>query len=606
MLKRAYSSEDSEPAVTLIEPGRMTKVAGMLPMVEEFTARLKPNPKFMYTLVNAMGYSEYFGPNSNRDYYGYNPHLDFNGLLHAPESCGNHGDYAGWQTDPVVQQRVAKNWPFGYPSYYGATVYAHHKNSDPSSLGFGDVVFAAPNEAMKRIELVMRVDTDLAAQRGHTAILDRVHRGDRVDVSMGCKVPFDLCSICTDWETVKKAKKAYDPKRHSSPGVAILAYHRTVKPIRGLAVTKADYCSHMTDTPGAVLDDGQKVFVYNDYPRFFDISFVWVGADRTARVMWFMGAHGSRTGSKRQPTSIDDLVTKGASMEKVAKDEAKVVGTGRLLTRDDLRRFAEKKSEMDKEIPGGLARKIEVCSNSEMDMPFGALASFSKKNGMKTLLSTLAGLGIVLKPQEFHSLVGTEHPLQAKVSSMAAERSMTFKTSLPGYDDRYAVDSGEFSLKLAQELLTYVADRSSYAPHLHYRLGTLEKRASAPVSQLIDAIFVHDVAALYNGYRASLVKEASSIMPMYFDVVPPSPEDVSKTSSLAGLLLSSPTVVHWFSAHLEKVADAEEELGVAVKYVMNNSPDYRKLSALGGEVCISMDRTSNFISALKTVVRSTL
>lgn len=603
MLKRAFSSTEGEPAVHLLHPGRMVKVAGMLPQVEEFTSRLRPDAKFMYTLVNAMGYSEYFGPNSNRDYYGYNPHLDFNGLLHAPEDCQSHGDFTNWQTDPVVQARVAKSWPFGYPSYYGATVYAHHKNHDPATLGFGDVVFVARNDAMKRIELVMRVDVGLAAQRGHSAILDRINRGDRVDVSMGCKVPFDLCSICTDWEAVKRAWKAYDRRLHQSPGVAILAFHRTQQPIRGLAVTKADYCEHMTQTPGVILDDGRKVFVYNDFPRFFDISFVWVGADRTARVMWFLGAGGSQPGMKRRPSSIGELVKGASDMTKVA--EASKAGPGRLLTRDALRSMS-KQSEMEKEIPGGLARKIELCANSEMDMPFGALAPISKKHGAKTLLSTLAGMGIVLKPQEFHEAIGAAHPLQAKVAEMAAQHHMTFKTSLPGYDERYAVDPNSFSPKLAAELMEYLAPRSSFAPYLHYRLGTLEKRASRQVPQLLDAVFVHDVAALYNGYRASLLKEAAALMPRYFELVPPAPEDLAKTASLDGLLLSSPTVVHWVSAHLEKVADAEQELGVAVKYVMDSTPSYRKLSAFGDEVCRTMDQRSNFMSGIKLAVKTAL
>lgn len=600
MLKRAFSSAEGEPPVHLIEAGQMTKVAGALPLVEEFISRLRPDPKYMFTHVNAMGYSEYYGPNSNVDYYGYNPHLDFNGLLHAPETCSLHGEYENWETDPVVQARIAKNWPFGYPSYYGATVYAHHKNSDPTSLGFGDVVFVARNEAQKRIELVMRVDVDLAMQRGHSAILDRIGRGDRVDVSMGCKVPFDFCSICTDWETVKKAQKAYDPKRHASPGVAILMYHRTVAPIRGLAVTKADYCDHMVKQRGQILDDGQKVFVYNDYPRFFDISFVWIGADRTARVMFFMSASGSHAGARQRPQSIGELVKGASDMSKTASEKA---SPGTLLTRERIRNI--KKTAMEKEIPGGIARKVELCANNEMDIPFGELASFSKAVGAKTLLSTLAGLGIMLKPGEFHGVVGTEHPFHAKVASMAAEHNMTFKTSLPGYETGYAVDPQLFSPKLAGELMQYVEHRSSFAPHLHYRLGMMPKVASAPVPQLLDAVFVHDVAALYNGYRASLLKHAEQLMPKYHEACPPDFNQLTKTASLAGLLLSSPTVVHWISAHLEKVAEVEEELGVAVKYVMTD-PDYRKLSALGDEVCSTMNRDTNFISGLRNAVQVAL
>lgn len=568
----------------------------MLPQVEEFIDRLRPDPRYMFALVNAMGYSEYYGPNSNKDWYGYNEHLDFNGLLHTPDTCDQHGDYVGWQTDPVVQARIAKNWPFGYPSFYGATVYAHHKNHDPHTLGFGDVIFATQNDAMKRIELVERIDVDLAVQRGHSAILDRIARGDRVDVSMGCKVPFDLCSICTDWDSVKRAMKSFDPKRHSSPGIPILVFHRTQKPIRGLAITKADYCSHMIEQPGQILPDGRKVFVYNDFPKFFDISKVWVGADRTARVMWFLGA--SHGGPKPRPTSISELMSKGASdMSKTSSEKAE---PGTLLTRDRLRKMA-----MDKEIKGGLARKVELCANSEVDLPFGELADFSKNFGIGTLLSTLGGLGIALKPQEFHSVVGTERPMHATISKMAAEHRMTFKTTLPGYETQYAVDPKLFSSKLAMLLLPYMESRSSFAPHLHVRLETMEKRAEAPVSQLIDAIFVHDVAAAYNGYRASLVKEAGRLLPKYFEVSSPSSTELVKHASSAGLLLSSPTVVHWLSAHLERGAEVEVELGVATKYVMQ-SPEYSKLGAFGDEVCMRLGPNTNYMTALKMAAQAAL
>lgn len=587
MIKQALSSGE-DFGVHLLNPGRMTKVAGMLPLVEEFTATLRPDPRYVYTLVNAMGYSEFYGPNSNRDWYGYNEHLDFNGLLHSPENCGSHGDHTGWQKDPVVQARVAKSWPFGYPSFYGATVYAHHKNTDPTSLGFGDVIFCAQNEAMKRIELVMRVDVALAEQRGQSAILGRIARGDRVDVSMGCKVPFDLCSICTDWDAVKRAWKAYDAKRHSSPGVAILAYHRTQKPIRGLAVTKADYCEHMVGMPGAVLPDGQKVFVYNDFPKFFDISFVWVGADRTARVMWYMGSPTS-TGMRARPSSLGELMKEASDMTKIAGAES-----------------SEKSAEIEKEVPGGLARKIELCANGEVDLPFGPLAGFSKAFGAKTLLSTLAGLGIPLKPQEFHAVISVEHPLQDKVARMAAEHNMTFKTSLPGHNPAYAVSPEYFSEKLAMQLLLMLEERSSFAPHLHYRLATAhQKTATAPVSQRLDDVFVRDVAAMYNSYRGSLVKEASGLFPKYYSVVPIAPQDMMKSASSAGLLLSSHTVVHWISAHLEKVASAEEEVNAVMKYVMA-SPEYSRLSAFGTELCQRMDSRTNFFSALKTAATTAL
>ena len=590
MLKRALSSGEDFGAY-LLTPGRpsMTKTAGMVPLVEEFIAGLRPDPRYMYTLVNAMGYSEFYGPNSNRDYYGYNPHLDFNGLLHAPENCGCHGEYHNWCRDPVVQSRLAKSWPFGYPSFYGATVYAHHKNTDPGSLGFGDVVYAAENEAMKRIELVMRVDVDLAVRRGHTSILDRIKRGERTDVSMGCKVPFDNCSICTDWEAMHTAWKGYDKKRHASPGVAILAYHRTTRPIRGLAVTKADYCEHMVNTPGAILPDGQKVFVYNDFPKFFDISFVWVGADRTARVMWYMGDTPNRTSMPSRPTSISEMLKGASDMTKTASAER------------------TKGAEMEKEISGGIARKIELCSNSEMDLPFGPLAEFSKLFGARTLLSTLGGLGVPLKPQEFHAVISVERPLQAVIAKKAAEEGVTFRTDLPGTSPRYAVDADSFSPKLAEELLPLLDARSSFGPHLHVRLATTQKTASEAVvvRQSMEDVFAREVAAEYNGYRASLLKEAGELLPKYYTAVPTMSGDLLKTASSASLLLSPHAVVHWISAHLDKVASVDKELAEVMKYVMAE-PDYRKLSAIGAEVSSRMDSQTGFLDAFKKAVNTVL
>jgi hypothetical protein len=602
MLKRAFfaGERDDELTVRLVRPGTMTKVAGTLPAVDEFISRLRPDPKYMYTLVNAMGYSEYFGPNSNTDWYGYNEHLDFNGLLHVPEKCDHHGEFENWRTDPRVQARVAKSWPYGFPSFYGATVYAHHKNHDPATLGFGDVIFATENDPMKRIELVMRIDTALAAKRGHSALLDRIQRGERTDVSMGCKVPFDFCSICTDWDQVKKAWKGYDRKRHPHPGTAILVYHKTVKPIRGLAITQADYCEHMVGSRGKVRPDGRKVYVFNDFPRFFDISVVWVGADRTARVMWFLSAHKVEKG---QRSSFDDLLKTAASREpaltKVANVSSPSPAQGQSKT-----------AEMEKEIKGGLMRKVHLCADSEMELPFGVMAPFTQMFGLKTLLSTLAGMGVALRPNEFHMLVGVEKPAHAPLAKEAQAQGVTFKTSLPGFSKEYAVSGEHFNAKLAMELLPYLENRSSFAPYVATRLGELDTKIKCAsearvTKQSLEGPFVSKVAALYNGYRASLLSEADALFPRYHEVVPPCTSDLMKSASVGSLLLSLPSVVHWISAHLEKVADVEDEVGTAVNYVTSNY-DLTKLSAFGVGVQSELSQGGNFISAVKSAVRTAL
>lgn len=585
MLKYALSQGD-DFGVHLVSPGTMTKVAGMLPAVEEFIATLRPDPRYLYTLVNAMGYSEFYGPNSNVDWYGYNPHLKFNGLLHDPNSSeATRNEYRGWETDPVVHARLAKSWAYGYPTFYGAAVYAHHKNTDRASLGFGDVIFACRNELMKRIELVMRIDVKLAEERGHSAILSRILRGDRCDVSMGCKIPFDLCSVCTDWDTVRLAWGGFDPSRHKSPGVAILAYHRTVKPIRGLAVTKADYCSCMLTARGKILPSGEKVFVYNDFCAFFDISVVWVGADRTARVMWHM-----------LPSGVLAPTESNMKFASAAEGRSKVAS---------LETPATKRAEMEKEVTGGIARKIDLCAKEEEDLPFGPLGIFTKTVGARTLLSTLAGMGIVLKPQEFHHVVSRGNTMQEKVAAIGVENNVTFDTESPGFDPKYAVSAEDFDVKLAHELLGWVMGRSSFAPYLHVRLARSEKRASPAVSPDMYGSMVRDVVGQYSAYRASFLKESALLFPKYHSVVQPSTEDLLKHASPTRLLLSPFAVVHCLSAHLNKVASAEDEVGRAMKYV-TDSPGCDRLSSVGASIYQHMTPTTNFYSALKTAVHAAL
>jgi hypothetical protein len=73
-----------------------------------------------------------------------------------------------------------------------------------------------------------------------------------------CKVPYDICTICG----------------HKSK-------------------TRKDYCNCIRFIGmNKILDDGRRIGVINTYPRFFDISFVFIGADKTAKVMCKLGSSG--------------------------------------------------------------------------------------------------------------------------------------------------------------------------------------------------------------------------------------------------------------------------------------------------------------------------
>lgn len=358
LIKYARSTEAAE----LVSSGNLS-VGGIAPPVKSVLSTLKPDEN-TYVLSTALSYSEHFGPNSNNDYYGYNPHLKYNGLLNAWDNIGKSLDN---------DRRKGREWSHGYPCFYGGAVYAHHRNSDPQTLGFGDIIFAHANPVMKRVELVLRIFDRVARDRGHGHFLERLDRGERVDTSMGAKVPFDLCSIDTDWEEIRKLMKQFDPKKHKHWGDVVLQAHAK-KPIRGVARTRAEYGPYMRRQAGQVLEDGRRVYVYNDIPKFFDESLVIVGADRTAKSMWHLPA--KRENNEPVITAALEALT-GMKVGEMKK----VVGPR----------------------PGVRGEVLALCDHQNK----------------KAALATLAHVGVCCTPAEFSAVfIGTPIEFPVKVATL--------------------------------------------------------------------------------------------------------------------------------------------------------------------------------------------
>lgn len=208
------------------------------PTIQDFVRNLIPTPSGIYVLVNALGAGEYWGSNVNGDLFPEKA------LIHAPS------DWEGLMVrDPDQARLVGQQWDYGFPTFMGAFPYKHHINKDPSRA-FGRVELAVWNPKMHRVELVVYLDRALCKQFDAYDIIERIERGEFPDVSMGCRVPFDVCTICEN-----RSK------------------------------TRHDYCQHAATMMNKILPDGRKVAVRNDTPKFFDISFVFIGADKTAKVM---------------------------------------------------------------------------------------------------------------------------------------------------------------------------------------------------------------------------------------------------------------------------------------------------------------------------------
>lgn len=211
IFKEISTSDFQHSDVVLLNEGRIVKTAALIETTseaKEYISKLQPNDKYFYCLVVALGAGEYWGPNRNGDYF------------------------------PEEELKKA------YKTFEDAHVFRLHENKDPSKA-YGKVIKTFWNDRMTRVELVIQVERHKAQD-----ILERLLNNEPVDVSMGCKVEYDICSICG----------------HKSK-------------------TRAEYCDHLKHHMNEILEDGRRVYAINPNPKFFDISFVRRGADPTAKVL---------------------------------------------------------------------------------------------------------------------------------------------------------------------------------------------------------------------------------------------------------------------------------------------------------------------------------
>lgn len=313
------------------------------------------------------------------------------------------------------------------------------------------------------------------------------------------KVPYDTCSITLDWDTYKKALSTFNPRVYRHPGMAVLEFHKKLKKkngvgIRGVSVTRNDYSEYMRKMPNRILPDGRKVFVWNDFPRFFDISFVFIGADKTAKVMIFIKRSGylqampSALTAEKMGLRDSDIQEPGVKTSSVSDH---------ILERAFLKGAEEKKSEIDKDVvPSQFAGKaIPLLTKDEPDIPDEMLKALSTVP-VKNALATTSGLGMLLRPREFERTL--------------ALRGMREKT-LEGtdYGDMSADD---FMPALARVLMPMMSQRSALAPYIERRIIIISERprAEVPGASSLSSDSLRKMGAAYNGYRRGVMNVVAS------------------------------------------------------------------------------------------------
>jgi hypothetical protein len=257
-------ADTGAPLIHRVEPGSsyglgetdgLSKTASgeHLPEVIELIESIKAQPGRLYLVNSALGAGEYVGFNLRGDWFTEA------GLIRTPPGFAQ---IPVWDIDArrkaANQTEALPQWgslTWGYPTFYNAHRFRHHVNKDPNKA-YGFILGAFWDDRMKRVILVSELIREMCAQQGALDLYSRIENGEFPDSSMGSKVPYDRCSICGH-----------------------------------VARTPMEYCKHVQrGAPApygmkAMLPDGRVCGVYNDYPRFFDDSFVFVGAERSAKVM---------------------------------------------------------------------------------------------------------------------------------------------------------------------------------------------------------------------------------------------------------------------------------------------------------------------------------
>lgn len=257
------------------------------------------DPDFLYILVRIISSGEVYGPNKNGDYF--------------PES-----------------ELLA-----AHDTFLQAHTFKNHENKDIAKA-IGPVISAKWNPELRTVEVLKAIDRKLAPE-----IVRGFEKGYMTDVSMGCRVPYTVCSVC--------GNKA-----------------RTAK----------EYCNHIKMYRMEYLGSGERVFEINYSPKFHDSSVVLNGAERAAKALVIY-----RTPSSDTPATFKKVASeKGLrhympitdqEMEKVASyNESNLHPLLRPESMDKVASDNElmtKIAEIEKELTGKLVNIVSSPDGKDMD-----------------------------------------------------------------------------------------------------------------------------------------------------------------------------------------------------------------------------------------------
>jgi len=498
------SSEDKFFFAEDIDSRGFNKTASVRDLPEEADEAIKElvrKPNHKYVLVSAMGDGETWGSNRNADYF---PNAALTGVQKKHEKIN-----------------AEKGPRPRYKTFEDAHFFHHHANKIERDPHFGYVAKSIWNPKMRTVLLIVGVDAKKDPQTAH-----EIEKGTIHSFSMGARLPYDRCSICNN-----KATK------------------------------RSEYCDHLRLTPNKILDNGQKVFSYNDEPNFFDISKVTKPA--------FEG---------------------GRTLLKVAQElgvelSADIAFEFGMLEDPDMTSTMNKIAEITSRYPDHLLHGVARVSALEKDLPKECLDSLIKRSeNWQKLWSYFVQEQIVPTPSEFAYLVLAKlgrQELAEKFLNSVAHLDPESIESVP-VECLDILRIGKSSYLQDSPLAAYHKDRS--ADTLAQRSYIAFKDNIEAKRNLPDTHLGPLLTTLYLEFRDRF---GHVILPMEKTAV-----DWGKAALIGGGILTP----YVYSAHIQNQMMQGQPVGLIRQTIANNPG---KLAVMGGIIGASPSVVPNAIKAFR-------
>jgi hypothetical protein len=351
---------------------KQARASAYHPKVAAYIEKAKPLPNLVQVLLTALGAFPFWPQNVNGDRFLEKP------LKHEGEDYG----YKTFETN--------------------ANYFTHHVNKDPA-LAKGKVLHSVWNDKAKRVELVIGIDVNKDPDAASS-----IDNGESLCFSMGCKVPYDVCSICAN-----KAK------------------------------TREQYCEHLR-------------YLMNQ----IDISRVLIPADKTA-YMWQKVASAGNPFTKLSSAHLADLPPGKLNdmkylMDKVAEqEEHRKIGASKnasvkknaAITKQVPVVATPNPAQYERVLPAVKAAKTAL-QNDEPALPPETMSKLrAAAPKIEELLSTVFLMGI------------QPHPEELKAFGVTPESAKSLKLNPSHFND-----------EAAKALQPHLADRSYARPYLVRRI----------------------------------------------------------------------------------------------------------------------------------------